>query len=438
MRVEPERSEVAEVRRRARPVARAAVALGLALTLAGCPARRTPYDDPAALVVAMHTGFTEQVVAAAEPWQEKHPEVKLSLAPYQPGDFAQGMIPRLITGSNIPDVMVVDAAFLSMAGRNGLLEDLGRSPYDAAALLEGFPGAVLAQAHADAALVAIPADVAPTVLFYRTDLLERAGVSAAELTASWDGFVAGCAKLRTATQTYCLPRSSELAELVLRSSAPAGPSLYFSAAGEPLADEARFARAFTLARAAREARIDAGPAPGSDGWADLVRRGRFAVLLGPPSTVRRLEVLAPGSAGLWRAAPLPGEARVAAPSAFCALSARGARKARAWDFVQKVCLEKHAQLLSWRAARAFPAAPAARASPVVDEPVAFLGDQVVGPAWREASALPVLGASRLDAFARDAVSLELDYFVDDGKDFQKAMADARDRIRRQMERGRKP
>ena len=72
----------------------------------------------------------------------------------------------------------------------------------------------------------------------------------------------------------------------------------------------------------------------------------------------------------------------------------------------------------------------------VEEPVPFLGGQVVGPAWRAAAAaLPVPGWSRLDPYARDAVAMELDLVLDDGKDFQKAMADARARIRRQMERG---
>ncbi len=415
-------------------VAAALAALGLA---AGCSTGKTPFNDPDALVVAMHSGFTEQMVAAAEPWQQAHPEVKLSLAPYAPADFSQAMIPRLLTGSNVPDVIVVDAAFLRVAARGGMLEDLSAAPYAAAPLLAGVPAAAVAMGRSGAALAGVPADVAPTVLYYRKDLLDAAGVGEAELTRSWESFVEACGKLQAKTHTYCVPRLWELADLVLRAEVPAGQSLYFSPAGEPLAVEAPLAHAFALARAAHDARIEAGPSSGSEPWVELVRRGFFAALFGGPTTVRRLEVMAPGTAGQWRAAPLPGGARVPATAAYCALSARGARKARAWEFVQRVCLDKHAQLQAWRAARAVPASPAAAASPALEEPVAFLGGQAPGPAWRAAAAaLPVPGAHPLDAFARDAVALELDYVVQEGKDFGKAMADARARIRRQMERKR--
>jgi multiple sugar transport system substrate-binding protein len=413
-----------------------AAACGLAL--AGCPTGKTPFNDPDALVVAMHSGFTDQVVAAAAPWQEAHPEVRLSLAPYAPADFSQAMIPRLLTGSNVPDVMVVDAAFLAVAGRGGMLEDLSAAPYAAGPLLAGWPAAPLSQARGGEALWGVPADVAPAVLFFRKDLLDAAGVPEAALTGSWEGFVEACGKLRAATRTYCVPRVWELAELALRAGTPAGQSLYFSPAGAPFPDDARYARVFALARAAHEARIEAGPPTGSAQWVELVRRGYFAALWGGPSTVRRLEVLSPGSAGSWRTAPLPGGARVPATSPFCAVSARGARKARAWDFVRKVCLDGPAQLLAWRAGRALPAAPAALASPALEEPVPFLGRQAAGPVWRAAAAaLPAPGTHRLDAYARDALSLELDYVVQEGKGFEEAMAAARARVKRQLERGKK-
>lgn len=419
-----------------RQVQTAAVLVGL--TAAACTQGRTPFNDPDALVVAMYSGFTEQVVAAAEPWQQTHREVHLSLAPYQPNDFAQAMIPRLLTGADVPDVMVVDAAFVESAARGKSLEDLSAAPYSAGKLLEGVPAAALGPVRIGGALVAVPMDAAPTVLFYRKDLLDQAGVTEAELTSSWEGFVAACAKLRARSRTYCVARVSDLAEAVLRSDLPDGQDLYFSAAGEPLADEPRFARAFALARAAREAHIEAGPAPGTDPWVELFRRGYFAVQFGGPTMVRRLAAMSPKTAGLWRSAKLPGGARLPGIGAYCAVSSRGARKDRAWEFVQKVCLDKHAQLQAWRVGRALPSLPAAAAAPALEEPVPFLGDQVVGPAWRAAAAaLPVPGHDRLDAFARDALLAQLDYVVEDGKDFQKAMADARARVRRQMERVRR-
>jgi multiple sugar transport system substrate-binding protein len=411
--------------------------VALALLAAGCPRQRSPFTDPDALVVAMYSGFTDQVVAATEPWKAEHPDVRLSLAPYQPRDFGQALVPRLLTGTNVPDVLVVDGDFLALGGRSGLLEDLSRPPYSAGPLLDGYPGALLAQARAGGAIHGVPAEAAPTILFYRQDLLDQAGLAEAELTRSWDAFVVACGRLHTATRTYCLPRVVDLVDVVVRADAPAGESPWFSAAGAPLADEARYTRAFDLARAANEIGIEAGmAAPGSDAWADLVRRGYFAVMLGGPTTVRRLEGMSPGTNGRWRAAPLPGGARVPAPSAFCALSARGARKPQAWEYVQRVCLARDAQLRAWREAGVLPASPAAAAAPAVEQPLPFLGGQAPGPVWRsEAAVLPAPGANRLDALARDAVGLELDYVLEEGKPVAAALAEARARIRRQLDRG---
>ena len=420
---------------RAAPPALVAAAL-LGLALPACSSRPPP-PDRNALVLASYTDFVDQITAAVAEWQRDHPQVKVELVGLSPGDFSTAMIPRLATGSGAPDVLVVDAGFLGRMGSSGFLEDVSRAPHDAGPLARLMPPSLVAQGRAGEAQVGIPMEAAPAVLFYRKDVLDRAGVSEADLTGSWEGFVFACTKVKAATGTYCLARLMDLADPVLHSGLRDGQSPYFSASGEALPDQAQVARAIRLAGAAHAGGIDATVTVGTQPWTELVRGGRIAVQLGGPTMVHRLARLDPGSSGKWRAAPLPGGAAVPTSSAFCALASGGTRKDLAWDLVRRTCLAPGPALAAYRTAGAVPALIEAARDPVLDEPVPFLGGEVVGPAFRaSAERLPFVPVHRLDVLASDAFNLELDHVIQEGKDVATAIADAREEIEKRARRRR--
>jgi multiple sugar transport system substrate-binding protein len=389
------------------------------------------------LTVASYTDFVDQVRGALSEWEQEHPQVRLELVALAPGDFVPAITPRLASGAGAPDVLFVDAAFLGRLGPSGVLADLSRPPHDAGALGERVLPSLAAQGRVGEAQVGIPAEAAPAVLFYRTDVLDRAGVTERDLTGSWEGFVAACARVRAGTGSYCLPRVMDLAEAVLRSDLRQGESPYFSPAGDPMPDPVRAARAIRLARAAHTAGIEASVAVGTQPWTELVRSGRIAVQLGGPTMIHRLARLDPGSSGSWRVAPLPGGGSFPTSSAFCALGARGARKELAWDLVRRTCLTRGPALAAYRAAGAVPALVEAARDAALDQPVAFLGGQVVGPSFRAlAGRLQPVPVHRLDPLASDAFNLEVDHVIQDGKDIQAAIADARAEIDRRLKRQR--
>lgn len=415
--------------------AMAAAAL-LAPALAACSSRPPP-PDAKALTVAAYTDFVDQVQAALPAWQQEHPQVSVKLVALTPGDFVTAMTLRLASGEGVPDVLVVDASFLGRMGPAGVLEDLSRPPYQAEPLLADVLPSLVEQGRAGREQVGIPAEAAPAVLFYRKDLLERAGLTEADLTGSWEGFVSACARVKAATGGYCLPRLMDLAEAVLRSDLRRGESPYFSAAGEPLPDPARAARAMRLAAAAHAAGIEATVTVGTQPWTELARGGRLAVQLGGPTMLHRLARLDPASGGSWRIAPLPGAASFPTPSAFCSLAARGARRDLAWDLVRRTCLSGGPALAAYRATGAVPALREVARDPALDEPVPYLGGQVVGPTLRAAAGrLAPTSAHRLDLLAADAFNLELDHAVQEGKDVQAAISDARAEIERRLKRRR--
>lgn len=407
----------------------------LAAGLAGCPSNRE-YTDPDALVVATYATFAEQTVALQSGWRARHPGTKVALVSLQPNDFHQALYPRLLTGAHVPDVLVVDAGYLARYGAGDLLEEL--SGPEAAAAVRDLPAGAVAQGTVGGKLVGIPAELAPIALFYRKDVLERAGVAEAELTASWESFVAACGKVRAATGAFCLSSEAELLEWALRAGLASGASPYLSADGAPYPDGARVIRALSLARAAAAAGIVSRAPAGSDGWRELLRQRRVAVQPGGPAMVRRLERADPGGRGAWRSAPLPEGAALSAPSAFCALSARGARKALAWELLRGSCLDREAQLAAWEQVGALPALRSAAADPRVEAPLPYLGGQAAGRPWRSAGgALPAVAFHRLEPAAADALLRELDRVVYRGKPIEQALADARAELARRLERGRR-
>jgi len=415
---------------------RALAAVLVAIALPACTSRPPP-PDPNALTVGTYTDFLDQVQAALPAWQQAHPDVRLQVVSLGPGDFVAAITPRLAAGAGAPDVLFVDAAFLARLGPAGALADLSRAPVGAERLEERALPALVRQGRVAEAQVGIPAEAAPAVLFYRKDLLDRAAVSEAELTGSWEGFVSACTRIKAGTGSYCLPRLTDLAEAILGSDLPRGESPWFSAAGEPLPDAARASRAIRLAGAAHAAGVEAGVAVGTQPWAELVTGGRLAVQLGGPTMLHRLARLDPASAGRWRMALPPGGAVLPAASAFCALAARGAHRELAWDLLRRTCLDAPAALAAYRATGAVPALAEAARDPALDGPVPFLGGQVVGPMLRAAAGrlLPV-PIHRLDAVASDAFTLEMDHVVQEGKDVQGAIADARGEIERRAKRRR--
>ena len=76
-------------------------------------------------------------------------------------------------------------------------------------------------------LAAIPADIGPGALFYRKDLLDKAGVTEAQLTQSWDSYIAAGKKLKTATAPICSPTRSTLKDIYIRSGLKDGEGIYF-------------------------------------------------------------------------------------------------------------------------------------------------------------------------------------------------------------------
>jgi len=203
-----------------------------------------------------------------------------------------------------------------------------------------------------------------------------------------------------------------------------------------LVESPRFVKSFEMARAVREAKLDAKIGAWSNEWSEGFKRGTVATqMMGAWLGGHLQNWLAPGTRGLWRAANLPAGSYGSWGGTFYAIPKKGANKALAWEFIKFMTLNKDNQLAGFKAEDAFPALIEAQNDAFYDEPVPFFGGQKVRLLWRDAvPRIPALDVAKHDAVAEEVISTELDKVLDQNKDIATALADARALIERRSRR----
>ena len=382
------------------------------------------------LTVAAFPAVDEIVKAAIPAWKKRHPNVDIKVVSRQFADHHTAMTTALSTSFYLPDVMALEVGYVGRFAQGGGLEDLAKPPFEIGKLSARFVPYALAQATSrKGAVVAVPTDIGPGTLLYRTDLLAKAGVGEAELTRSWESYVAAGVTIKAATGAYLLAHARDMKDIVIRTGIQPGEGLYFDKASRVLVDTPRFVRAFELAREVRRNKLDARVSAWSNEWSEGFKRGTLATQMSGAWLAGHLNNwLAPGTRGLWRATQLPEGAFAAYGGTFLAIprDSPPATKALAWEFIQMLTLERGMQLAAFKLQDAFPAAIETYDDPFFEQPIAFLGGQTARVLWRDATRrINAVDVHKQDAFASEVIDTELDKVLDRGKDIATALADAK-------------
>lgn len=418
------------------PPRRAVLAAGLAAAL-GAPRLQAA---PAQRLTVAAFPLVDAIVRDALPaWQRRHPDVAVEVISRQYADHHTAMTTALSTSVHLPDVMALEAGYLGRFAWGGGLENLSQPPYGAEALADRFVGYAVAAARSPAGhLAALPTDVGPGTLLYRADLLERAGVDAAAMTASWEAYVETGERVKARTGAYPLSNAQVLKDMLIRTGIGPDEGLYFDRDARVLVRSPRFVRAFTLARELRRRRLDARVNAWSNEWAEGLRRGTIAAeLSGAWLAGQMANWVALETRGRWRAAQLPGGSFVGYGGTFYAIPRRSdpGRKALAWDLLRLLTLDPELQLAAFRTQDAFPALLATHDDPFFDEPLPFLGGQPARRLWREAARrIGPVRPHKQNNFADEVIGTELDNVLDRGKPIDEALGDAERLLARRARR----
>ena len=394
---------------------------GVAALLSAAPAAQT-----VTLNVASFPDLDRGIKLAIPLYTKLHPNVEIKLTSLAYGDHHTAMTTALATGSNLPDVMAVDMGFIGKFAESGGLEDLSKAPYNALQFRDKvarftYPLAMSGQG----VMVGMPVDIGPGALFYRKDLLDKAGVSEADLTRSWESYIEAGRKLKAATGAWLLASAVDIKDIYIRSDLKDGEGIYFDKSGKPTIDNARFRKAFELAKAARDAGIDGKIGAWSNEWSEGFKRDKIASqMMGAWLAGHLNNWLAPESKGKWRSAQLPGGAFGSWGGSFYGIPKKTQNKAAAWDFIKFLTTRKEMQIEAFRGYDAF-----------IDQPIEYLGGQKARQLWKVAAGkIPAMAVDKFDPVATEVVNAELENVLEKNKDIKAALADAQAAVAKRVRR----
>jgi len=389
------------------------------------------------ITVAAFPDLDRSIKTAIPAYKKLHPDVEIKLVSLAYGDHHTAMTTALATGANLPDVMAIDMGFIGKFAESGGLEDLSKAPYNALQYKSQVTKFSFPQAMAGTgALAAIPCDIGPGAMFYRKDIIEKAGVKEEDLTKSWESYIEAGKKIKAATGAYLIPHANEVMAIAIRSGIKDGEGLYFDAKGKPVVDHPRFVKAFEIAKAVRVAGIDGKIGAWSNEWSEGFKRGQIASeVMGAWLGGHLKNWIAPDQKGLWRAAQLPAGSFASYGGSFYGIPKKAVHKPEAWDFIKYLTLDKGQQIAAFRDVEAFPSLLAAQNDDFLNQPIEFLGGQKARLLWKVAADhIVATEVDKYDATAQDIVNAELDKVLEQNKDIKAALADAKVSIEKRVRR----
>jgi cellobiose transport system substrate-binding protein len=301
------------------------------------------------------------------------------------GDFDAKFRVTLAGQSNIPDLVALNyniATYFPDADQFVNLLTLG-----AGALKNEYLGWKWDLATtSDGKLIALPMDIGPTVLFYRTDLFQQAGlptdpnVVAARID-SWDAYIRAGQQLQNALhgKVYMFDDIDTVFEQIMSQ----GSLEYFDRANNYIGDQSQVKRAWAYASRVAQLGLSAKAVVGTTEWDAALNNGSVASFVGASWMESYLVQRAQATAGLWRITQAPGGAGNNGGS-YLAITKACAHPREAYEVMQWLLSPSH-QVQTFLSNKLFPSTPASYDDPRMYRPDAFLGGQATTKIFGQAA-----------------------------------------------------
>ena len=391
------------------------------------------------ITIAAFPSLDEAVKIALPGLKKKFPNYEIELTALQYGDHHQALTTALATGQGLHDIEAVEIGFVGKFAEGGGLEDLNKAPYNGKALANLFVNYTIPQAtSSDGRLVGMPADIGPGTTFYRKDILDKAGVNPSEMN-TWEGYIAVGKKLQAKDKkVFLINSAASAASLIWRTNIPAGEGIYFSKDNKVVVgpDNARWLKAFTVAKQIRDAKLDAKIGEWSNEWYEGFKTGTVATQFSGAWLQGHFQNwMAPETKGLWRVQDLPDGAFAPWGGSFYTIPTASKNKVEAWNIIKYLTMDRAQQIASFKGNGAFPGLKSAWNDASFNEPVEFLGGQKARLLWKAAAQkIKPLDVNKYDSVAETIITTQLTSVLDEGKDIKQALSDARAEIEKRARR----
>ena len=369
-------------------------------------------------------------------FEAMYPNVRVEPLITEIEDHHSMLLTRIAAGTELPDVAFIEVPYIGTIAARGGFVDLSQPPYNAGQYEDLVVPFTFAQASTtDGQIVAMPTDIAPATFFYRKDLLEEMGYKAEDLTTIEDWIEVG--KEFTADTTgdgnidrWLLADAAAIYEMYRRSAR----ELYFDVDGNVIVDQAQFVKGMKNAQKVRELGLDGQIGEWSNDWLAALSEGD--VLIQPSGAWMMGHLanwIAPETAGKWGATNLPDDMYAFWGGSFAGIPADAENKEMAWEFIKMVSLDPEVQLGSFELDAMFPSLLETYDDALFEEPEPFLGGQKARLMWQDvALRIPQVITNENDRIAENIMGTALSQVLEDGRDVEEALAEAKTLIERRL------
>jgi len=245
---------------------------------------------------------------------------------------------------------------------------------------------VLAQSTTkDGKIIGIPTDVGGMAIAYRTDLFKAAGLptdrdEVSKLWPTWDAFMEVGKKYVQATGKAFIDNTPTS---IFFQAVNQGTERYYDADHKMSYDRnPQVKAAFDLTLKVFASGISAKQASFSSGWTAAMTKGDFAVVSAPSWLLNQIKTNAPGTAGKWDIATIPGGSGNWGGS-YLAIPKRAKNPQAAWNYIAEI--ESPAgQLAQFLAQGSLPTTPSVFSDPkLVGRAEPFFSNAPIGKIYTQ-------------------------------------------------------
>lgn len=363
---------------------------------------------------------------------ERESGIKVDYLMNNHGDHHTKLTTNLATGSGAGDVIVVDVEKIGPFVASGGLVNLSEK-YDADQYKDLFaPYAWNQGQNSDGDVYGIPVDLGPGVMYYRTDILNDAGIDINEAIKDWDSYIKAGEVLKE-KGIYLIASAADVAQAIIFTTVPEGEGLYFDANGKCVVTSERFVHAFEVAKKIRDKKLDARITAWSNEWYEGFKSGSFATQLSGAWLLGHLKNwIAPATSGKWAVSNLPDEIYGSWGGSFLCIPKQSTNQDKAWQLIKYMTVDPKVQLKSFATIAAFPSNVTTYDDALFSEEIEFLGGQKARLLFAEiAQKIKPVKPGKGDHIAR-AIILQnaLMEVLDEGVDIKEALAGAEKLIQR--------
>lgn len=371
-----------------------------------------------------------------------HPEIQMEI--WSSGYASLFPVLTANDEKDIPDIAFIDKQSLQDYSDPNCMTDLKPAPYRAISLKWHMARHSWTQAAMfdDRRVIGIPLQSGPGCAYWRRDIFEEVGIDPASIRTMEDLFEAA-GKITRDTDgdgridRWFIGSATEIARMIIDSSF----ERYFGCKGEALVESSRFYEAFNWALRFKQAGYIASIEPWSNQWLNAIANGNVAYLIADDKMGEDLRWLSPKTAGKWGVQRYPSLSDDKKPMAsmghgwWLCIPKKSKHKQAAWKVIEYLATDHQAVMAFAQKTGSIPACKEFWGDPYFSEPLDFFAGQQARLLWIEISKeIPDTRTDRFDGIASRVIASELNQVLTEEKPIEKALAQAKRRIYREIRR----